>query len=158
MITNRSRVGEASKVIGAGGALRLFVLESIFHREAELGARCHEQAQMILGEAVRLTVIKSKHSGAAIAAAQGNGKRRLQRADRRGRTKVKSFGRRIAVADRFLVTCYPAGKTLSHGNAQRAKQVVVHAVNIFGNQHAVLANKENDGAVGNYFLQADTDD
>src|SRR3989454_480420 len=30
-------------------------------------------------------------------------------------------------------------------------------MNIFRNQHAVLANEENDGVVRNYFLQADSD-
>src|SRR5258707_12240860 len=30
-------------------------------------------------------------------------------------------------------------------------------MNVFRNQHAVLTNEENDGVVGDYFLQADRD-
>src|SRR5438309_7189106 len=78
MQANRSGVGQSGEVIGAGGALSLFVLEGIFHGKPEFGARCQQQAQMILGEAISLVMVKRKHASDAIAATKGDAQGRLQ--------------------------------------------------------------------------------
>ena len=108
MEADRSGVGQAGQIIGAGGALRLFELERIFDGEPEFRAGREEQAQMILREAVFLTMVKSKDTGDTYAASERDAHGRLQVCDARRRTEMESFRGRIAIGYRFFVARDPA--------------------------------------------------
>src|SRR3989440_5968077 len=134
MQTNRSGVGQSSEVIGAGGALSLFVLEGIFHGKPEFGARCQEQAQMILGEAISLAMVKRKHAGDAVAATKGDAQGRLQGCDSRGSAEMESFSGGVAIGYWVFVARHPTRKTLNQGNKDGCKKNVVHPMRIFRNK------------------------
>src|SRR2546429_9881778 len=70
MQTDRSGVGQAGKIIGAGGALSLFEFESIFDGKPKFGTGRQEKAQMIPREAILLAMGKGEDTGYAPAAAE----------------------------------------------------------------------------------------
>src|SRR6266849_763523 len=110
---------------------------------------------MILCEAVLFAMVKRKHTGDSLAATKRDAQGRLQCCDARGSAEMESLGGRIAIGYRLLVARHPAGKTLPQWNSEGGEEVVIHTVNIFRNQHAILANEEHDRVVRNDFLQSD---
>src|SRR4029077_4264838 len=72
MEADGSGVGKFGEVVGAGGALSLFVLESVLDGKAEFGTCGQQHAEMLFCERVFLAVVEREHTRDAFTAAEGD--------------------------------------------------------------------------------------
>src|SRR6266571_8270400 len=154
MLTNRSGVGKPSEKISARGALRFLVLKGIFDRDAEFGTGRQEHPEVFFGEVILFAAVERQNSRNALAPTQWDAECGLQSRYARGFSEMESFCDGIAVDYRLFISRHPTGKPLAQWNPEGGEEVVIYTVDIFRNQHSLLTNEEDNGVVGNHFLQA----
>ena len=149
----RTRIGQAGKVVGSGRVLRLLVLECVLDRERHLAGHCQNDTQVIGGECIALAAIESQNADHATNAFQGNGQGGAQCAELGGIVQVSRFDGRVPVHDGLFVMGDPAGKSLADRDTQRGKEPVVVSIHVFGNEFVVAQNVNGDGVVRHHRLE-----
>jgi len=93
-------------------------MEGILDRKARVWSWQPRASANDLGEGVFFAMVKSQHTGDAVAAAERTLSAGLELVFGEEGAEMKGFGGRIAVGDRLLVASDPTGKTLSQRDAQ----------------------------------------
>src|ERR1700686_2544323 len=118
---NGTGIGQPGQEIGPGGIFRVFKLQRVFYREAELWAGGKQQAQMVIRESLFLAEVQSQYAGDLFPPLQRDGKGGLKSGNPPGIAEILRLGCGVAVENRFLVLRHPARDALSQRDLKRNK-------------------------------------